>query len=264
MSAFPLARRAVAARRGRSPARSRPPVLWPGATRYEACVARAPSRGPRPGSVSVRFERRGSANPQQRRVINSTLENRAMPTVSGILLLLASLTGPLGAQNPAATDGARVPARPAEPSVAANDNRTPAGTLRRGGLALTLVAQRARWHPEADDGPALDIEALGEEGKPPTIPGPLVRVRAGTRIETTIRNALPDTLLVFGLSGSGSRDTVRIAPGASGRARLTAGTPGTYGYGGATIVGDSLHQLGTGNQLLGALIVDDANPRPDR
>ena len=152
----------------------------------------------------------------------------------------------------------------APPTAVAHGNVTPAGVLRGGVLSLDLVAQQARWHPEADDGPFLDVEALGEEGKAPGIPGPLIRVRAGTRIETTIRNALPDTLLVFGLSGAGGRDTVRIAPGATGRARLTAGTPGTYGYGGVTIVGDSLHQLGTGNQLLGALIVDGVNPRPDR
>ena len=146
----------------------------------------------------------------------------------------------------------------------AHGNVAPAGVLRGGVLSLRLVAQQARWHPEANDGPFLDVEALGVDGAAPSIPGPLIRVRAGTRIEASIRNALPDTLLMFGLSGPGGRDTLRIAPGGTGRARLTAGTPGTYGYGGVTIVGDSLHQLGTGNQLLGALIVDGVNPRPDR
>src|SRR5688572_20872135 len=152
----------------------------------------------------------------------------------------------------------------APPTAMAHGNIAPAGVLRGGVLSLQLVAQQARWHPEADDGPAIDVEALGEEGAAPSIPGPLIRVRAGTRIEASIRNALPDTLLIFGLSGLGGRDTLRIAPGATGRARLTAGTPGTHAYGGVTIVGDSLHQLGTGNQLLGALIVDGAKPRPDR
>ncbi len=151
-------------------------------------------------------------------------------------------------------------ARAAPPVAAANPNTAPAGVLRDGILALQLVAQPARWHPEADDGPSLDIEAFGEEGVAPRIPGPLIRVRTGTRVEVGIRNALPDTLLIFGLS----TDTVRIAPGATGRAHFTAGAPGTYAYGGATIVGDSLHLLGTGNQLLGALIVDGATPRPDR
>ena len=155
--------------------------------------------------------------------------------------------------------GTRAPAR-----AQSNDNRRASGVLRDGALSLQLVAQQARWHPEADDGPAIDVEALGVEGAAPSIPGPLIRVRAGTRVESSIRNALPDTLLVFGLSGPGGRDTVRIPPGATGHVSRTAETPGTYAYGGTTIVGDSLHQLGTGNQLLGALIVDGANPRPDR
>ncbi|MEO7520493.1 MAG: multicopper oxidase domain-containing protein [Gemmatimonas sp.] len=147
----------------------------------------------------------------------------------------------------------------------ANSNRTPAGVLSNGVLSVHLAAQSARWHPEADDGPAVSIEAFGEEGAAPSTPGPLIRVPAGTRVEASIRNALPDTLLVFGLSGSPALiDTLRIAPGATGAARFTASVPGTYAYGGATIVGDSLHQLGTANQLLGALIVDGANPQPDR
>jgi FtsP/CotA-like multicopper oxidase with cupredoxin domain len=145
----------------------------------------------------------------------------------------------------------------------ANRNVARAGVLRGGVLSLRLVAQQVRWHPEADDGPFIDVEAFGEEGAPPSIPGPLVRVPAGTRVETHIRNTLPDTLLVFGLSGR-ERDTLKIAPGATGSARFTPPAPGTYAYGGATIVGDSLHQLGTGNQLLGALIVDGAAPQPDR
>ena len=85
-----------------------------------------------------------------------------------------------------------------------------AGVLRGGVLSLQIVAQHARWHPEADDGPAIYIETLGVEGSAPSIPGPLTRVRAGTRIETSIRNALPDALRVFSLSGSGGRDTLRI------------------------------------------------------
>src|SRR5688500_6166620 len=168
----------------------------------------------------------------------------AMPLLVGCSVLLSQSPG-------GALPDVRAASAP--PTAVAHGNIAPAGVLRGGVLSLRLVAQQARWHPEADDGPAIDVEALGEEGAAPSIPGPLIRVRAGTRIETSIRNALPDTLLIFGLSGSGGQDTLRIAPGTTGRARLTAGKPGTYGYGGTTIVGDSLHQLGTGNPLLGAL-----------
>ena len=49
------------------------------------------------------------------------------------------------------------------PAAVAHGNVTPAGVLRGGVLSLRLVAQPARWHPEAEDGPAIDVEALGEE-----------------------------------------------------------------------------------------------------
>lgn len=177
-----------------------------------------------------------------------------------LVALPLALSAPLSHHTTTARDAHAIP-----PTTMANGNVTPAGVMRNDTLALRLVAQPGRWHPEADDGPSVDIEAFAEEGSPPMIPGPLVRVRSGTRVDASIRNALPDTLLVFGLSGqAGAGDTIRIPPGATGRSQFTAGSPGTYAYGGATIVGDSLHLLGTGNQLLGALIVDGANPRPDR
>ncbi|MBA3560153.1 MAG: multicopper oxidase domain-containing protein [Gemmatimonadaceae bacterium] len=179
------------------------------------------------------------------------------------LLGALSLTSSVLLAQPAVTAPGTRAVQAAPPTAVVHGNVTPAGILRGGVLSLQLFAQRVRWHPEADDGPAVGAEAFGVEGTAPSIPGPLVRVPTGTRIETSIRNALPDTLLVFGLSGSG-RDTVRIAPGATGRARFVAGVPGTYAYGGATIVEDSLHQLGTGNQLLGALIVDGVKAQPDR
>ena len=181
---------------------------------------------------------------------------------SWLLVLLAGTTAPpdRSGLHSSAPQPRNAPAR-----ALPNDNRQPAGVLRDGVLSVGLVAQQVRWHPEADDGPGLDVEAFGEEDKPPLVPGPLIRARTGTRVEIRVRNALPDTLLVFGLEGADGRgDTLRVAPGASASTRFTARTPGTYGYGGATVVGDSLHQLGTGNQLLGALIVDDLRPRPDR
>jgi hypothetical protein len=40
------------------------------------------------------------------------------------------------------------------------------------------------------NGPFVDVEALGEEGKA-AIPAPLLRVRTGTVIAATVRNACP-------------------------------------------------------------------------
>ena len=77
------------------------------------------------------------------------------------------------------------------PVVEANDNRTPAGTLKDGTLELDLVVQMSHWYPEEKDGPFAEVAAFGEEGKPPQIPGPLIRVPEGTTIVARVRNALP-------------------------------------------------------------------------
>src|SRR3954463_6001228 len=64
-------------------------------------------------------------------------------------------------------------AKEALPVVEANDNRKPAGVLRNDTLRINLVVQMARWYPEASDGPHVDVAAIGEEGKTPSVPGPL-------------------------------------------------------------------------------------------
>ncbi|MEO5825708.1 MAG: multicopper oxidase domain-containing protein, partial [Gemmatimonadales bacterium] len=147
----------------------------------------------------------------------------------------------------------------------ANNNNVAAGTSTNGTLRVSLVARRATWHPEADDGPSVEVEAFGEDGMRPSVPGPLLRARVGTVLDVNVRNSLPDTLLVFGILGpAAAADTLRIPPGGEVRSRATLTMAGTYAYGGATIVGDSVHLLGTASQLLGALIVDSAEAQPDR
>ena len=117
--------------------------------------------------------------------------------------------------------------------VRPNDNRTPAGVRRGDTLFLRLVATRARWYPQADNGPAITVEAIREEGKPPQIPAPLIRVRAGTFIVASVRNALADSsITVTGLQTrpAAAWDSVRIAPGATRTFRFATGAPGTYAY----------------------------------
>src|SRR5918996_5194096 len=80
----------------------------------------------------------------------------------------------------------------APPRVIPNDNRTPAGSLRDGVLTLRMVAQPAVWRPEGPTGPELSIHAFTEEGKPPQVPGPLMRVPVGTEINVSLRNSLPE------------------------------------------------------------------------
>jgi manganese oxidase len=165
------------------------------------------------------------------------------------LLLLALLGCPAAAATAQAPDSSLVRAE-------ANDNRRSAGTLERNVLTVRLVARRARWHPEQPDGPSLVADALGEEGRPPSIPAPLIRVRAGTRLVVRVRNELPDTLLLFGLRSRAASDTVRVPPGATVETRASAPPPGAYLYRGATAANGKVREQGYGQQLAGALIVD--------
>ncbi len=119
-------------------------------------------------------------------------------------------------------------AAPAEPWAAANDNRAPGGTLRDGLFRLDLVARTVAWYPDGPGGCALRVHAFAENGKPPQIPGPLVRVRAGTEVRVSIRNALDAPIWLRGLQDrtSGTLDSTEIAPGATREFRFHATTPG--------------------------------------
>ncbi len=160
------------------------------------------------------------------------------------------------------------------PRVLANDNRTPAGTLRDGILTLRLEARLADWHPQADDGPGAAIPAFAEVGRAPRIPGPLIRVPALTTVEVTLRNALPhDTLVVHGLHDrtgapvpAAALAGVRLAPGEARTLRFRLDAPGTYDYWGTTMGRALIFRTGEDAQLTGAIVVDPrgAPPRSDR
>jgi len=124
-------------------------------------------------------------------------------------------------------------ARPPLPRVEANDNRVAAGTMHGDTLELRLAVVRGEWYPSADDGSSVEVAAVAEEGKPPQIPGPLIRVPEGTILDVSLRNGLVDsTVHVAGLATkpSGADETVTLAPGASTRLRFIAGAEGTYLY----------------------------------
>lgn len=165
----------------------------------------------------------------------------------------------------------RRPPAPA-PRALANDNRTPAGTLRGGVLALRLEARLADWHPAADDAPGATIPAFAEEGRAPGIPGPLIRVPAGTTVEVTLRNALPrDTLEVHGLHDrtgapvpAAALAGVRLAPGEVRSVHFRLDAPGTYDYWGTTTRRDIIWRTGEDAQLTGAIVVDPRGGPPPR
>lgn len=148
------------------------------------------------------------------------------------------------------------------PAARANDNRVPAGTLRGDTLRLQLAVAMAEWFPDAADGPSVMVAAIAEAGKTPQIPGPLIRVPAGTIVDVTLRNALPDsTVRIIGLvTRPAAPDSgVRLAPGDTARVRFVAGAPGTYFYGAVLGVRDWERERET---AYGAFVVDPADGAP--
>lgn len=154
--------------------------------------------------------------------------------------------------------------RPAEPPfTTANDLRATAGTTNGREVTVALEARPARWRPAADDGPALEVAAFGEVGRAPSVPGPLIRVAAGTTVAISLVNHLADTIQVIGLLDPRTSDTLVVAPGATGQARFRADRPGLYGYGGRTRRG-VVQSRGLGGQLAGVIAIDSAGAPADR
>src|SRR5688500_15479007 len=152
------------------------------------------------------------------------------------------------------------------PVIVPNDNRVAAGTRRGDTLTLSLVVDRARWFPGADDGPSVVVEAIAEEGKRPQIPAPLIRVSAGTHVIATVRNALPDsTITVHGLHTRPAKawGTMRLMPGEIHTVQFTAGVPGTYSY--HVSIGRVVPPVFERETAGGAFVVDAAGaPADDR
>lgn len=153
------------------------------------------------------------------------------------------------------------------PIAQPNDNRTASGVVGDSGLTLHLEARRVMWHPDGDSLRGRVTEAFGEAGKEPMVPGPLVRVRAGTRVRFRISNTdVPDTLR-FLLSAplTNESDTLAVPPGGTAEVHLTPGTPGNYLYRAFTKDVQS-ENFAIKGLLAGAIVVDSASgvPRPDR
>jgi Putative multicopper oxidases len=148
--------------------------------------------------------------------------------------------------------------------VAANDNRHPAGVLRGDTLTIRLDVGMAIWHPEADDGPAIEVAAFGEAGGTPEVPGPLIRVRTGTTIVATVRNALSDsTISIHGLftRPAATDDSIVLRPGETRTMRFAAGLPGTYLY--AAMIGKRDFVKGDErDQVSGAFVIDPPGGSP--
>src|SRR5262245_4650199 len=157
--------------------------------------------------------------------------------------------------------------------TAPNDNRTPAGSLRGNLLTLRIEARMGVWHPNGDDAPGATIPAFGEAGRALQIPGPLIRVRAATDVDVSVRNRLADTLVVRGLYDrvgkpvpASAEAGERLAPGETRALRIHLDNPGTYYYWGTTTGREINFRTREDAQLTGAIVVDpgDRAPEADR
>ncbi len=142
--------------------------------------------------------------------------------------------------------------------IAANDNRTPAGTLRGNVLTLQLEMRKGVWHPEKDTGEAIPVYAFAEAGKPLQDPGPTIRVPQGTTIDISLHNSLavPATLHGLHQRPGNDADVVTVAAGATGHVRFVAGVPGTYLYFARTPDGKRGNNRVLDSQMGGAFVVD--------
>lgn len=126
------------------------------------------------------------------------------------------------------------------PPIAANDNRTAAGTLEKGALTLQLEVREGQWCPGPLDGPpispqipvAIETAAFGEAGHGLQTPGPLIRVPPGTELHISVHNLLRKTIFVHGLNGhpDTGATVMEVPPDETKRANFSAGEPGTYLY----------------------------------
>jgi len=169
------------------------------------------------------------------------------------------------------------------PAASANDNRTPVGTLANDVLSLHLEVRPAIWYPEEDGKAHLIVSAFAEEGRAPQIPGPMIRVPAGTEIAAKIHNLLDHTIYIHGLGPRTASswappspysptnpvlvddppNAVEIAAGAVSELRFQSGPPGTYYYWASNDRHSLPMRTGSDSMLSGAFIVDAPGTRPD-
>jgi len=188
-----------------------------------------------------------------------TQRQRFIAIVVAVLFLSA---GCIRAQEagPRAPDAATTKAPGASlPRIEENRNLAPAGELRDRVLTVRLEIREGEWYPEAETGPAVVVQAFGEEGRALQIPGPFIRVPQGTEVRGTVRNALPKgTAKVYGLHGrpGDAREPLTLAPGEMREAHFTLAAAGTYFYWATTTDTPVARRAGVDSQLTGALVVD--------
>ena len=120
---------------------------------------------------------------------------------------------------------------------------------------ITLLLQESPWEIR----PNLVLQELylfSQDGRPPTLPGPEIRVNEGDYVEVTITNTMSHshTLIFPGLGGTGMGE-LELPPGGSNVFSFLGSTPGTYYYAGKT-------PQERDRGMYGAIVVHSPNERP--
>jgi FtsP/CotA-like multicopper oxidase with cupredoxin domain len=147
------------------------------------------------------------------------------------------------------------------PLAATNDLRTPAGTMRGDTLVVELDVVQVAWTPRANDGPRVPTRILMERGGTPSVPGPLIRLAAGTPLRLSVRNSTNEFVELGSALDSGTVfgvQSIGLAPGATHESRWTPSAPVSSAY---AISGEN----GLPGASAGAIVVDPAGaaPHPD-
>ncbi len=142
-----------------------------------------------------------------------------------------------------------------------HDNADPAGSLANGVLTLDLDIVEGMWYPNGEDRAGGTVLAFAERGQAPTTPGPLLRVRQGTRVRVSVRNTTDQPMAVHGLTSHGGPevfDSLMVPAGAVVSTTFMADVEGTFFYWGS-VPGIGLDRRlfqGEGPMLNGAFVVD--------
>jgi FtsP/CotA-like multicopper oxidase with cupredoxin domain len=154
------------------------------------------------------------------------------------------------------------------PKVQLNDNHHPAGYRHDHVLDLSLSAATGLWYPAGENEPGIPVQALRDANGPLQIPGPLIRVPAGTEIHASVLNIISGTsLTMHGLSShpaaEGEPDAWTTRFGETSEVRFRLDVPGTYYYWGTTTNSLLENRYSEDSQLSGAIVVDPPGAAPE-
>lgn len=137
--------------------------------------------------------------------------------------------------------------------VEANDNRTPAGHLADGVLSLRIGISEGDWWPERAL-PPNRVLAFESDGRL-TTPGPLIRVREGTRVEIAWHNPTDADVYIHGFQARIDAEPLRLPAHGDAATHYVASSIGTFYYLGS-LKPTLDYSIDRDSQLVGALVVD--------